>query len=60
MKIFLLLIASVFALALGGCAEQSLLTDEEYRAVKGPAPNSPDPMGYVPQSQATSSRPPGF
>jgi outer membrane lipoprotein SlyB len=57
MKIFLVLVASVAALALGGCADQSLISDEEYKAVKGPAPNSPDPMGYIPQ---TSNRPPGF
>jgi outer membrane lipoprotein SlyB len=57
MKIFLVLVASVAALALGGCADQSLISDEEYKAVKGPAPNSPDPMGHIPQP---SDRPPGF
>jgi hypothetical protein len=57
MKIFLLLVVSVAALALGGCADQSLVSDEEYRAVKGPAPNSPDPMNVIPQ---TSNRPAGF
>jgi hypothetical protein len=31
-----------------GCASQSLLTDEEYNAYRGPAPNSPDPMMHIP------------
>jgi hypothetical protein len=44
-------------LLLGGCADRSLMSDEEYEANKRPAPNSPDPMGYIPQ---TSTRPPGF
>src|ERR1700731_527401 len=56
-KILLLVVASVAALTLGGCADQSLITDEEYRAVKGPAPNSPDPMAHIPQQ---SNRPPGY
>jgi hypothetical protein len=42
MKILFLLIVSVFALLLGGCAEQPLMSDEEYNARKGPAPFSPD------------------
>jgi hypothetical protein len=57
MKIFLLLAVSIAALTLGGCADQSLISDEEYKAVKGPAPNSPDPMAHIPQ---TSNRPRGF
>jgi hypothetical protein len=57
MKIFLLLAVSIAALTLGGCADQSLISDEEYKAVKGPAPNSPDPMAHIPQ---TSNRPTGF
>jgi hypothetical protein len=57
MKIFLVLVASIAALALGGCADQSLISDEEYKAAKGPAPNSPDPMANIPQQ---SNRPPGF
>ncbi len=44
-------------LLLGGCADRSLVSDEEYNANKGPAPYSPDPIGYIPQP---SNRPPGF
>jgi hypothetical protein len=44
-------------LLFGGCADQSLVTDEEYARYKGPAPNSPDPMAHIPQS---SNRPPGY
>ena len=57
MKIFILLAALVVALALGGCADQSLVSDEEYKAMKGPAPFSPDPTAYLPQQ---SNRPPGY
>ena len=60
MKIFLLLLVSLVGLALGGCASRTLLTDEEYKAVAGPAPNSPDPTGYIPESPETRQRPPGF
>jgi hypothetical protein len=42
MKIALLLVLLSSALVLGGCADNSLITDEEYRANKGPAPYSPD------------------
>ncbi len=47
MKNFLLVIASAFTLALGGCADESLITDEEYQARRGPAPFSPDPMSHI-------------
>ena len=57
MKILFLLIVSVFALLLGGCAEQPLMTDEEYNARKGPAPFSPDFSNVLPQQQ--SLRPDG-
>jgi hypothetical protein len=57
MKILFVLFVSVFALLLGGCAEQPLMTDEEYYARKGPAPFSPDPTANLPQS---SGRPPGY
>ena len=57
MKIFILLAASVVALALGGCADQSLVSDEDYKAMKGPAPFSPDPMQHIPQP---SDRPAGY
>jgi hypothetical protein len=48
MKFTIILAAICGALVLGGCANQSLLTDEEYYQVKGPAPNSPDPMQHIP------------
>ncbi len=57
MKIVIVLIVSVMGLVLGGCAEQPLLSDEEYNAIHGPAPFSPDPMANIPQ---TSRRPAGF
>jgi hypothetical protein len=57
MKILFVLFVSVFALLLGGCAEQPLMSDEEYSARHGPAPNSPDYSGVLPQ---TSNRPAGF
>jgi hypothetical protein len=52
MKILIVLIASVTGLLLGGCAEQPLVSDEDYNAFHGPAPNSPDPVAHVqPTSQ---------
>jgi hypothetical protein len=57
MKILFVLFASVFALLLGGCAEQPLMSDEEYNASHGPAPHSPDYSGVLPQ---TSTRPAGW
>jgi hypothetical protein len=57
MKILFVIFVSVFALLLGGCAEQPLMSDEEYNARHGPAPYSPDPMENIPQP---SNRPPGF
>jgi hypothetical protein len=57
MKFVILFLSICWALVLGGCADRSLMTDEEYEANKRPAPNSPDPMGYIPQP---SNRPPGF
>ena len=47
MKIVIVLIVLVMGLVLGGCAEQPLLSDEEYNAIHGPAPNSPDPVAHV-------------
>ena len=43
-----LLLLLCCGLLLGGCADQSLLTDEEYREMRKPAPNSPDPMQHMP------------
>jgi hypothetical protein len=57
MKFTIILAAICGALVLGGCADQSLLTDEEIYKLKGPAPYSPDPMGHIP---VPSDRPAGF
>ena len=57
MKTFFLLIVSVFGLLFGGCAEQPLMSDEEYYARKGPAPHSPDFSGVLPQQ---NTRPGGY
>jgi hypothetical protein len=57
MKILFVLSVSLFALLLGGCAEQPLMSDEEYKATHGPAPFSPDFSGVLPQA---SGRPPGY
>jgi hypothetical protein len=57
MKILFVLLVSVFAFLLGGCAEQPLMSDEEYNATHGPAPHQPDYSGVLPQP---STRPPGF
>jgi hypothetical protein len=57
MKLAILFLSICCALLLGGCADRSLMTDEEYANSRRPAPNSPDPTGYIPQQ---STRPPGF
>jgi hypothetical protein len=43
MKLTIILASICAALLLGGCADQTLMTDEEYRNSRGPAPFSPDP-----------------
>jgi hypothetical protein len=50
MKLLLTLAFACGALLLGGCADTSLLTDEEYERVRGPGAHSPDPTRYVPQA----------
>jgi len=60
MKFPMILILIVTAGLLAGCADQSLLTDEEYKQMRGPAPFSPDPMANIPESAGTASRPPGY
>lgn len=60
MKFPFLLGAVCVALLFTSCADQSLLTDEEYREIKGPAPHSPDPMQNIPETATTSNRPVGF
>jgi hypothetical protein len=57
MKVPFFLIATVFALLLGGCAEQPLISDEEYNATHGPAPHAPDFSAVLPQP---SNLPPGW
>ena len=54
-----------FALALicgsllfGGCTDTSLMTDEEYRAVKGPAAHAPDYSAVLPTTSGTYN--PGY
>ena len=54
MKILFVLVASVFGLLLGGCADRPLMSDEEYNNSRPPAPHSPDFSGVLPQK---SSRP---
>jgi hypothetical protein len=48
MKFALILAAIASALLLGGCADTSLMTDEEYKNSKGPAPFSPDFSNVLP------------
>jgi outer membrane lipoprotein SlyB len=57
MKTLVILFVSAVALVLSGCAEQPLISDEEYNARRGPAANAPDYSAYLPQ---TSNRPPGY
>jgi hypothetical protein len=57
MKILFVIFVSVFGLLLGGCAEQPLVSDEEYYATHGPAPRSPDYSNVLPQS---GTRGPGY
>ena len=50
MKIPFLFFVSVFALLLGGCeTSRPLIPDEEYDAIRGPAPHAPDPAGHLPR-----------
>lgn len=45
MKIAIIFASLACAFLLNSCADQSLMTDEEYRNNKGPAPFSPDYSG---------------
>jgi hypothetical protein len=60
MKILLVvLLVSVSALLLGGCAiDRPLVSDEDYDRMRGPAAWSPDPTAHVPNQQNT--RPGGY
>lgn len=57
MKAIVVLFVLLVAFLLGSCAEQPLLSDEEYNARRGPAANPPDYSAYLPQP---SNRPAGF
>jgi hypothetical protein len=48
MKFAIILASICCALLLGGCSDRSLISDEEYRQMKGPAPFSPDFSGVLP------------
>jgi hypothetical protein len=55
MKIFFAGFVSAVALFLGSCAEQPLLSNEEYDATHGPAPFSPDYSSVLPQPNTRPS-----
>jgi hypothetical protein len=55
MKMILTLAFACTALFLAGCGDQSLLTDEEYNQMKGPAAYPSDPTRHIPQSDAQRS-----
>jgi hypothetical protein len=55
MKSLLTLAFVCGALLFGGCADNSLTSDEDYYKTRGPAPNSPDFSANV-QPQDTSRR----
>ncbi|MFN2621278.1 MAG: hypothetical protein ABR611_00380 [Chthoniobacterales bacterium] len=57
MKFAFFLVALCGAFLLTSCADNSLLTDEEYRQMKGPAPFSPDFSGVLPDP--STGRPAG-
>jgi hypothetical protein len=58
MKILFVVFVSLSALLLGGCAEQPLMSDEEYNARHGPAPHQSDySTSVLPQ---TNTRPGGY
>jgi hypothetical protein len=55
MKMILTLAFVCGALLVGGCSDQSLVTDEEYESMKGPAPYPSDPGRHMPQTAAQRS-----
>ena len=54
MKSLLIFLCLCAALLLGACETQSLITDEDYAKMKGPAPFSPDPMQHIPVAPDSS------
>jgi hypothetical protein len=53
MKLAFALALICSSLLVGGCTDTSLMTDEEYRATKGPAAHAPDFSAVLPQSSGT-------
>ena len=51
MKIALVFVTLASAFLLTSCADQSLMTDEEYRNSRGPAPFSPDFTNVLPDPE---------
>jgi hypothetical protein len=56
MKSLLTLAFMCGALLFGGCADNSLMTEEDYYKTRGPAANSPDFSRNLPYSPHTSRR----
>ena len=52
MKTALIFAALLSAFLLSSCADQSLMTDEDYVKTKGPAPFSPDYSSVLPDPEA--------
>jgi len=57
MKIPLIFASLACAFLLNSCADNSLMTDEEYKNARGPAPFSPDYSNVLPDP--TTGRPAG-
>ena len=53
MKFAFIFAAICSALLLGGCSDNSLMTDEEYANSRGPAAHSPDFSSVLPQRSST-------
>jgi hypothetical protein len=52
MKIALIIASLACTFLLSGCADTSLMTDEDYRNSRGPAPFSPDYTSVLPDPSA--------
>lgn len=55
MKTVVALFVLLVAFLLGSCAEAPLMSDEEYNARRGPAPNQPDYSANLPAPNTRSS-----
>ena len=60
MKIALIFATLFGALLLSSCADQSLMTDEDYVKTKGPAPFSPDYTSVLPDPDAAARQRAGY